>query len=86
MCVSNQDKSVVKILDPPKDAKPGDIVKIEGQDGVNWDTGAKKLLKVMEQTKEVLRTDKNGVAVFEGKEMKVNGKIMNNEVKEGYIS
>jgi len=83
MCVSNQDKSVVKVLDPPKDSKCGDIVMVEGVDGSNWESGAKKLLKVMDQTKELLRTDKNGVAVFDGKQIKINGKNMKNEVKDG---
>jgi len=83
MCVSNQDKSIVKVLDPPKDSKCGDIVMVEGVDGSNWESGAKKLLKVMDQTKELLRTDKNGVAVFDGKQIKINGKNMKNEVKDG---
>jgi len=86
MCVSNQDKSVVKVLDPPTDSKPGDIVQMDGMTNINWDSGAKKLMKVMDQTKDTLRTNLKGEAVFDGKYLKVNNQIMNNEIKEGYIS
>jgi len=83
MCVSNSDKSVVKILDPPTNSKPGDLVTIDGLTNNNWDSSAKKIIKVMDQTKELMRVNDKGLAVFDGKELKINDKTINNVVKNG---
>jgi len=44
LCVSTPDKSQVKILEPPQNAKIGDIVTVDGLTNTDYEVGVKKLM------------------------------------------
>lgn len=86
MCVCNEDRSKVNILEPPKDANIGDVVTINGLDKTEFDGGAKKITSSWDYVSKLLKTNKDGVAQFNGVDLVVGGNTMNSEIKDGNIS
>nr|XP_002128682.2 aminoacyl tRNA synthase complex-interacting multifunctional protein 1 [Ciona intestinalis] len=71
MCANTTEK--VEIIDPPKDAVPGDKVSFEGYDG-EPDSMLNPKKKVFEKIQPDLNTDNNCVACYRGVPFTIKGK------------
>jgi len=86
LCAHDKDRTVVKVVTPPADSNPGDVVTIDGVEGNNWELGAKKLDGLWKDASSFLRTDNQGLANFNGQPLKVNGNTFKAEINDGWIS
>jgi aminoacyl tRNA synthase complex-interacting multifunctional protein 1 len=86
LCACNEDHSVVKIIEPPANAKKGDKVEFEGFTGEPATPSQIGKKKILEGLFPFLKTDDKGVAYCDKTPFKVNGGFVTSQLKGGAIS
>lgn len=86
MCSCNDDHSVIKLVNPPSTAKPGDRITFEGFEGEPATPNEMVKKKLLENLSPYFRTDENGVANWNGVPFGVAGSVCFSENKNGTVS
>ncbi len=84
LCATNRDKSVIKLVDVPIDAKIGERVIVPGHTG-GEPVAEKKMEKLVEKIAPYLRTSQYGVPVYCGKPLSTSAGVCTSPVKDGFV-
>ena len=84
LCATNRDKSVIKLVDVPIDAKIGVRVIVPGHTG-GEPVAEKKMEKLVEKIAPYLRTSQYGVPVYCGKPLSTSAGVCTSPVKDGFV-
>ena len=84
LCATNRDKSVIKLLDVPVDAKIGERVVVPGYTS-GEPVAEKKMEKLVEKIAPYLRTSQYGVPVYCGKPLSTSAGVCTSPVKDGFV-
>lgn len=84
LCATNRDKSVIKLVDVPIDAKIGERVVVPGHTG-GEPVAEKKMEKLVEKIAPYLRTSQYGVPVYCGKPLSTSAGVCTSPVKDGFV-
>ncbi|KAL3758049.1 hypothetical protein ACHAWU_004440 [Discostella pseudostelligera] len=84
LCATNRDKSVIKLVDVPIDAKIGERVVVPGH-ASGEPVAEKKVEKVVEKIAPYLRTSQYGVPVYCGKPLSTSAGVCTSPVKDGFV-
>ncbi|KAL7436086.1 hypothetical protein ACHAXH_007866 [Discostella pseudostelligera] len=84
LCATNRDKSVIKLVDVPIDAKIGERVVVPGHTS-GEPVAEKKVEKVVEKIAPYLRTSQYGVPVYCGKPLSTSAGVCTSPVKDGFV-
>lgn len=84
LCAANRDKSVIKLLDVPIDAKIGERVVVPGHTS-GEPVAEKKMEKLVEKIAPYLRTSQYGVPVYCGKPLSTSAGVCTSPVKDGFV-
>ena len=86
LCSCNDDHSVIKLVNPPPEAKPGDRITFDGFEGEPATPNEMVKKKILENLAPYFRTDENGVANWNGVPFTVASGVCTSENKNGTVS
>lgn len=84
LCATNRDRSVIKLVDVPVDARVGERVSVPGH-AAGEPVAEKKVEKVVEKIAPYLRTSQYGVPVYCGKPLTTSAGVCTSPIKDGFV-
>lgn len=86
LCSCNEDHSVIKLVNPPPEARPGDRITFDGFEGEPATPNEMVKKKILENLAPYFKTDDLGVANWNGVPFKVAAGVCTSENKNGTVS